>query len=32
MAKSRGAAVTSYKLDDASGSNYCRIEHVATGD
>ena len=32
MAKARGAAVTTYTLNDAGGNNYCRIEHIATGD
>lgn len=32
MAKARGAAVTTYTLNDASGNSYCRIEHIATGD
>ncbi len=32
MAKARGAAVSTYTLNDASGNSYCRIEHIATGD
>lgn len=32
MAKARGASVSTYTLNDASGNSYCRIEHIATGD
>jgi len=32
MAKARGAAVSTYTLNDASGNSYCRIEHIATSD
>lgn len=31
-AKARGASVSLYSLHDASGQNYCRIEHISTAD
>jgi hypothetical protein len=32
MARARGDSVTAFTLNDASGNNFCRIEHIATGD
>jgi hypothetical protein len=32
MANARGAAVTAYTLNDASGNSFCRIEHIAVSD